>query len=63
MLEQPAQSGQINFPTWSALGTEAVVVGHVESAGAGRYRVTLNWSILLKAKTVETQFLIVVQQL
>ena len=40
MPEQPAQSGQINFPTWSALGTEAVVVGHVESAGAGQYRVT-----------------------
>ena len=40
MPEQPAQSGQINYPTWSALGTEAVVVGHVESAGAGQYRVT-----------------------
>lgn len=50
MPEQPAQSGQINFPTWSALGTEAVVVGHVESAGAGQYRVTFELVDVAKGK-------------
>ncbi len=38
--EQPAQSSQINFEPWSAMGMEAMVVGHIESAGAGQYRVT-----------------------
>lgn len=51
MPEQPAQSGQINFGTWSALGTEAVVVGHIEAAGAGQYRVTFELVDVARGKT------------
>lgn len=40
MPEQPAQSGQINYDPWASLGMEAMVVGHIEAAGAGQYRVT-----------------------
>lgn len=40
MPEQPAQSGQINYASWAASGVQNIVVGHIESAGAGQYRVT-----------------------
>lgn len=51
MPEQPAQSGQINYAAWSAAGTEAVVVGHIESAGAGQYRVTFELTDVAKGKS------------
>lgn len=51
MPEQPAQSAQVNFEPWAAMGMESMVVGHIEAAGAGQYRVTFELVDVVQGKS------------
>lgn len=39
MPEQPSTSAELNYPSWRALQQQYVVIGRVQSAGGGQYRV------------------------
>ena len=39
IIERPTRGSEVNYPTWRALNQDYLVVGRVEDAGAGSYRV------------------------
>ncbi|RUO30286.1 Tol-Pal system beta propeller repeat protein TolB [Aliidiomarina soli] len=40
MPGQPTSDGDVDYSAWARSGVEAILVGHVESQGIGRYRVS-----------------------
>lgn len=48
MPQQPSQGSEVTYPQWSAMGVEALVVGHIEPAGDGQYKVSFELLDVLK---------------
>jgi TolB protein len=39
LISRPVEMDQVRFPDWRTLGVESLIIGKVEPAGAGQYRV------------------------
>ena len=50
MPQSPATSAEITYPIWANMGIEAMVVGHIEPAGADQYKVTFELVDVFKGK-------------
>jgi len=50
MPQSPATAAEITYPIWANMGIEAMVVGHIEPAGANQYKVTFELVDVLKGK-------------
>ena len=51
MPQSPATSAEITYPIWANMGIEAMVVGHIEPAGADQYKVTFELVDVFKGKS------------
>lgn len=51
MPQSPSHAAEVNFPIWANMGIEAMVVGSIEPAGAGQYRVSFDLVDVLKGKS------------
>ena len=51
MPQSPATSAEVTYPVWANMGIEAMVVGHIEPAGANQYKVTFELLDVLKGKS------------
>ena len=50
MPQSPTTSAEITYPIWANMGIEAMVVGHIEPAGADQYKVTFELVDVFKGK-------------
>jgi TolB protein len=51
MPQSPTTAAEITYPIWANMGIEAMVVGHIETAGANQYKVTFELVDVLKGKS------------
>ena len=51
MPQSLSHAAEVNFPIWANMGIEAMVVGSIEPAGAGQYRVSFDLVDVLKGKS------------
>ena len=50
MPQAPSTASEVNFPIWANMGIEAMVLGQVEPAGDGQYKVSFELVDVMKGK-------------